>query len=404
MGSSLHRLSKLFEKLAADNNELGRLFNYVKGLAHSKPTDEQFNSWLRTNQTVLNAVSGYKWMHDTRNNELFGHLPNDTYYQDPQIIISPHPVATSEGMSARSSGILRAVPPIPNLHITRIEIEQQDLEYPKEIMHHEWVIEGLEDTLKNEGKHYTMDEIVSFIRFNDDTLNKLRKYFTHQPKLLGAGSDGAAYLIGKDRVLKIFRDRSAYDAAKEAMKRIWNNPELAQLGEAMIYDVGAFAVPLADKQMYYSITENLPAARRIGDTQGGVVQELDAILPYVQEEMVNHRRALERLKANIKHPRAPAYIKLIAAKIAKNAKREFETAARRYNVPDYFAEVAEKMGGALVGDWFEKLVEEIVYKYTTGRVDLHPDNLGFQPQTGRFIYFDPTYKADQVKPNNLIYI
>lgn len=100
----------------------------------------------------------------------------------------------------------------------------------------------------------TDDDINQFIIENKETIDKIRSMFHKAPKLLGEGADGVVFDIG-GLVLKIFKNHFSFEAACEAMDRLYENPELAKT-EAMIYDIDVLGHILGN-EIYYYITEKM---------------------------------------------------------------------------------------------------------------------------------------------------
>lgn len=80
------------------------------------------------------------------------------------------------------------------------------------------------------------EEFDDFIKYNKLNINKIFKWTLKHPNMLGCGSDGCAFDIGTNKILKLFSNINSFNYAKNNMNDMFknkNNPE----SNAMIFDV-----------------------------------------------------------------------------------------------------------------------------------------------------------------------
>jgi len=258
--------------------------------------------------------------------------------------------------------------------------------------HNEVLLNALKELLHHRGyRSITDSNINDFLLDNKEKIDNATKLGRGNKVILGKGVDGIAIDIGNDKVLKIFFEKYPYLMALESIKRLHNNPELADT-EAMIYDADIFGnISVDDRHkitLYYSIIEKMkPLNNGDRDIQNSfrfIINDLRKYLTkrFPGENDYNFLKLRDLLKK-------PKTYKLLRKKINENAKQYV------LNNPDILSkslDITKAFKEDLNGNWLLKFVEEVMIKHLTGRGDLHIGNIGINSQ-GYLRYFDPSDEA-----------
>jgi hypothetical protein len=230
---------------------------------------------------------------------------------------------------------------------------------------------------------------------------------------LGFGDDGVVFAIGPHRVFKIFKNKYAYDTAVQSMDRLFKTPDAAGT-EAMIYDLGQFK-PAYGITLYYYIMEKMaPLAdimdqdiihNLLNDIKGFASNRRQAV---IWKEMLADPNKINMVKQEIRaraqeiketitsnNPSLIEKLNIEIPKIENRLESFFPKVQQQISTPNVLkikplqTDLA-KQSFKLNPDWFVKLIEEILWKYATGRTDLHGGNIGVT-SFGDLRYFDPTF-------------
>lgn len=297
------------------------------------------------------------------------------------LVISKQPIQNLEESQVT---FLQGEGVIPSLYLYEgIEHKKRDSKtmerLPADLAHDEFIVTAIVKLL-----NYPYDDIMfkqskKFIYDNIGTINKIRRFFKAPPVFLGGGVDGVVFSIGAGYVLKIFQDTHSYQEAVKAMERLHNNPKLAKT-EAMIYDVGLLG-NFHNRPLYYYIMEQMVPANSISQ---GFTDSLRTIVSRTFTEIFkNHKKEIKSLKDIISNPKTIVdYESLI-----KNMVRQVSDVVRAQSG----TEISElEAVEDLRSTWLDSLVEELIMKFITRRVDLHMGNIGVT-NYGEFRYFDPAH-------------
>lgn len=380
----------------------------------------ELENWAAHNETVLRQIQSFPWT-DSIFNSVEAYKDGKKY----QII----PENQRDPMQWDAIAILRPLGRIKTLMVCRSTGVPSDAVSPTihtpQIGHFGFLVPALKKLSFFDGTALTQIS-EKFVQENLETLNRIRKQFEHEPRQLGpGGADGVAFAISPSKVFKIFRSRNAYQAAREAMARLWKNPQAAAT-EAMIYDAGEFnPIPIrindqgaiSSTYLYYYIIERMTPVHDIMGSHADI-QKLELLLNVLRKATfpkdVPEIKSLQQLwqYGSQKDPEKLAQLKSGIRKFSRQLAdkmksehgkiiSEIEEAAHKYREnmlradkkkdPQFASRSEpEQHKYELKPDWLVRLCREIIWKTLTNRRDLHGGNLGLTPY-GEFRYFDPTY-------------
>lgn len=387
MGNNVSKILVLafaFERKAQKHPAAQSFYNKISSLFSVKPTEEEWNSWLLTNATVLGSLSkSEKWKldeHDGQNCLLLNHRRK--YY-----LITPNPNVDNMFDDVESTAILKPVPPIKTLWLAIGTAESTDrIVLTKQFAHDGWLDTALHEMFKTDRRRKELFE--SFVNSNKEAIDKLRRNFSvADPLFIGGGEDGAAFDLGNGRILKLFKDEIAYQKTKEAFDRLHTNPVAAKT-EAMIYDIGFLGKYMGFDDVYYSILEKMEMIPN-RDTMDKLFRVLVFMRDRIMEEN-NTTGKWKKIKDIFRDD--PKKSKSILNAIKKETKKLSKYYIK--NVDKNLVYFMTHNIPKLKPNWLELYMEEVLMKYITGRVDLHMGNLGIT-EYGELRYFDPAYGDHQ---------
>lgn len=393
--ASIVKLASDFERLAlvvkgqdiAANVKTFYL-SFQKFLNSISVSVDQFMNWLNNNATVL-GNSSTKYWYVNYDGLLENPLDSANPLSSKVMLISESrelPNSWEDEKYRRSeiiqSAILKGVGNIPNLYLMVVESFSKDTSssIPKEMLHEEYLFEAFAELF---GSYSATPELmISFFQKNKGTIDRIRSLFNGKPKLLGSGSDGVAFALGDQFVLKIFKDKHAYEQAVKAKERLHDHPDIAQT-EAMIYDVGVLG-EFEGEIVYFYIMEKMKAVSNLDSKSKDIIQEVAVDIA----KRINKEKAavLRPLKKNIQDPTKFKEIKEAVYQISIAMASEI-----RYSYLNKYIDRIE-LELKLKANWLYLFVEELIMKYLTSRTDLHLGNLGVTQQ-GHLRYFDPAFSG-----------
>lgn len=385
---ALGSLESLSQVTPSDNKQYEVAFLDLKrglgylGIAFSP---EEWAAWVKGNLEVLNRLPNSYWDRDATHSvpAIFSGYSESRFF----ITTSPKP---PDGLDVFESTFLRGIGNIPQLWVFNGEytnplIQMRPL--AKEFAHYGWIYDSLSRITYDSSSHSFTPRVEKFISQNQKKIDSITRLFRIRPKLLGSGSDGVAWDIGDNRVLKVFTDLIAYDAAQQAYERLHTNPSLGKT-EALIYDVG----PLGqfDKYtLYYYIMEKMVPV----STMRSISMELRELVSKTVSKIYRDREFWRKVKTKDLKRDAKLIrdtVKWYSEKYSKELKHQ--EASTVETVTDEYSSTSSEESVPLSKNWLTSLVEEVIMKYLTGRTDLHMGNLGVT-NYGEFRYFDPAYEG-----------
>jgi len=387
---SLLQFAYVFEKQAqiALSQINGDLLKSLTSLIKRNITREELTDWVNKNNTVLGSLKNNNWIyHDYRS--IVSEIQDGKELYSAYILTSQTPPQSlGYEFDAKNSAILIPSGQIPTLYLQIGNLIKRESPLPKQLAADDWLYQGIKNVLRS---RLNIDDFAKFVATNKSTIDKIRRTFEKSvPTYLGGGQDGVAYDTGS-RILKIFKDESAYSAARNAFNRLHTNPGLAKT-EAMIYDVGVLGKygeetddPWSGYMLYYYIIEKMKTIESIGKKAGMPIQEL---LKFITKELGKQDKSKWRqLKRMSSNPDKSEYVRDQVRRIAENIIEGMHEAR--------YGEIIKNVDRVVPGlkeDWLELYVEEVIMKYLTDRHDLHMGNLGVT-NYGELRYFDPAYKV-----------
>jgi len=294
-----------------------------------------------------------------------------------------------------SSSLLSGEGVIPNLwmYLVIMSAESAEPVVSYDLAHDDFILISL-SVLFAEAGGKLLKHVESFYINNKQKIDNLKKSFKERPKLLGKGVDGAAFSVGPNLVLKIFKEDFGYLKAKEAMQRLHQFPELSKT-EAMIYDVDILGEYQGYPVYYYIMEKMKPVYSLDPNIHSDIRIIADAIGDYIY--MRSKEGKLLNIKNNIE--------KYTATKKSReellNTLREMNKFIERFiriKFANNVKKINESLQDSLDLNWLKNLIEEITMKFLTRRGDLDSRNLGLT-NYGMFRYYDPSWHGFQTKLN-----
>lgn len=381
---NMHLTINNFFKLAEDQylelfaNKLGNLINKDISI-------ENVQKWLEYNN--IQNFKNLFWAHiNFKYNLLINSKENIHMIISLNKINLPlimNAIKFNPGVTVKEEKLLNKKENIPNLYLYIFELENKRIEDLNK--KNDYRFKYLIDFIESYGLslYTTETQLNDSINYNKQNIENMEKLFNYAPKELGRGDSGIAYDIGKNKVLKLFKDLHIYNKALEAMERLHKQPKLADT-EAMIYDAG-YLGKFVDIYVYYYIMEKLEPANQDLD----IDQLITDIIFYMQEQINFSKskyfsylklRFNEIIKSNDTFDDIIAEINNISVLISIKLKND-----KKFNNIEI---ITEKYN--LNNNWLNLFIKEIIMKYLTGRTDLHIGNLGIT-KNRKLRYFDPAH-------------
>jgi len=350
--------------------------------------------WLVANQTVLRQ---YHIPWDNTGESLIGSQPGSNGYIQYQISAKLLKTDRWEPVA-----FLMGIGNMPPMKVYKEKTKGYGipLEYfTKEIGHYGFLVTVLHKLLEFSGEElpYVTKQ---FIDQNSEKLAKIRSQLQTEPRELGAGIDGLAFSIGPHRVLKFFKSKYAYDSAMNAVHRLFKTPESAGT-EAMIYDYGELPV-YGNIQIYYYIIEKMAPLDKV--MNNSLLSDLLNVImsnAYSKSQLNIWKDKLQDPKnINLVSQEIKIRAKMVEDKIRSSQSSVIERLEKEIpnvenKAAEFFPQDVAKLEAAgksfkINHNWLYKLIEEMLWKYATGRNDLHGGNIGVT-SFGDFRFFDPAY-------------
>lgn len=389
--SQLLKRTNDFRKLAEEpySKVLGEyLLSYILSLIPHRFKREEFSSYIQTNQTMFSQMKGnIAWQNKNAKGELQGIDRNGNY-----ILLSKQSNPPKE-YEATSMSLLKGVGAIPTLYLYTLkehEYKPKDRDYPKQLGHYSFIMQaflGMFPWLKRESNEEYKNSILEFVETNKSNIDRLRKHFDYEPTYIDAGSSGATFAVGKNRILKLFKDHSEYQAALASMGRVFTGHGMGKT-EAYIDDAGIFGTFYDNVVYYYTQERMIPLRGLFADDldAGGYMKQ---ILKNIQQLFLKNRIILDRLRKMVNHPRVLDAIRMVANRMTEKVK---QTNGKKIT---YVGNLMNERVG-IREDWLVVLIEEMITKYITNRTDLHFGNVGISNRGGgTLIYFDAAFQEKE---------
>jgi hypothetical protein len=413
-------LIKLAQKMKFTAENLVDLLPGIGTVEFDLPI-EDVNQWLQINKNNLSLVNNYTWRQefDDKSEQYFLLGTNSGLGDEAHITTSN--VEPEFMKDIKINNFLKGYKSIPNMWYwqgTYSEEGVNPLLISKDLSHNYYLVEAINQLfgldLENPS-HISMLE--KFYKDNESKIKNIRKNFSMNPKKLGSGIDGVAFKINSFQVLKIFKSEHVFKDALESINRLHQSPEVAGT-EANIYDAGVLG-NILNNTLYYYIIEYMSPVSKIGlDTDPVSATEATEflnknIIKYITHIMTGFFPEIQATWSN------RSFWRDIKNKMATNqiSNAEVRNILKKSSeeMSDYillsvdnsklqkFLNFYEKNNFNLSDKWLQLLIEEIIFKYLTNRVDFHLGNIGLvtspteagEDQKFNFRYFDPSHESRQ---------
>jgi len=403
------------EAIPSDLKPEANLFSFIGEFLSNKfkAKEKDIAKWLILNQTILREFNFKKFYQDDKDDKALSDIRVVGKTPDGDNIVAKYILRTepipADYRLKDCQLVAKLMPskPIKETFLYRYEVGSKTTESsPKELKHYSFLI-GVISTLANEKNHNNSDLVdatYKFIEENKELLDKIMLSFKTLPRYINEGADGIVFSIGENRVIKFLNSKFAYDKSIEAVNRIFEKSEGAEL-EPMIYDHGQFK-PITIKKhlsqnletitIYYYIMEKMVPVFNIMN-ENVIVELLDKIFKKIENIQPNILEWKQKLKdKNNKifeeiDPKTKEITTLVANEIINDpvfyAKLRHELRKSRDKIKESLNPAADKKF-EFNSNWLQKLVKEIIWNNILDRKDLFARNLGITGY-GDFRYFDP---------------
>lgn len=413
-------LIKLSQKMRFTAENLADLLPGI-GTAEFDLPIEDVNQWLEINKDVLIPAQNYNWRQefDDNRNQYFLLGTNNILGDEAHITTSN--VEPEFMKNIKVNSFIKGYRSIPNMWYwqgTYSEEEVNPLLISINLSHNYYLVEAVEQLFgfdpANLGHIAMLDK---FYEENEGKIKNIRKNFSMNPKKLGSGIDGVAFKINSFQVLKIFKSEHVFKDALESINRLHQSPEIAGT-EANIYDAGVLG-NIFNHTLYYYIIEYMKPVSKIGlDTDPVSATEA---ANFLNKDIINY--IVNIIKGNFFETGVDwskrSFWRDIKNKMANkeisNAEVKDVLKTSSEEISDYillsidgiklqkFIDFYQSQKLDLSDNWLQLLVEEIILKYLTNRVDFHLGNIGLvtspskkgEGQKFNFRYFDPSHEGRQ---------
>lgn len=340
---------------------------------------EDVESWENKNPILLQVKH---WFRSSYKDEKY--LSSDSKENNVEWILFHKPSISSDFFE-KQSYYLQPTGKIPPLWLFLGNFQKDPIHEvfkEKNVAQYYFIIEPLKAFFKGLKLDLFKKEIANFIETNKSKIDKITNLFDSAPKMIGNGLDGFAYSIGKNKVLKIFMDPTAFFAAKDAMHRLHKQPELAKT-EAMIYDVGLLG-RFENSPIYYYVMERMVPVRSLAPSNANYIKDIVRTIIDITNDQI-FADQLKNLKKMINNPIKSSYIKSEVTRLVKEFLQDEFLLLKKPEIKHLTSSLK------LRPDWLSSLIEEILMKFLTSRGDLHTGNLGVT-NFGTLRYFDPSHE------------
>lgn len=239
------------------------------------------------------------------------------------------------------------------------------------------------------GYEFLKDAIIDLFKFEDTYFDFVFKNFIKRnksrvdritssieinpPKKLGAGVSGVAFLIAKDKVLKIFTGEDNYKHVLFALNNLHKNNLHAKY-EPMIYDVGRIG-KFNGIDLFFSIMEKVSVEFKY-DGENEYTDKLNYIKNEIYDKYIEYTNTYGTQENLTKD-----FLNEVTDYIKTNLEQE---------QIDDFEEIKEAFD---IKENLDSFIENISLKMHSNRKDLHLENLGVTRQR-TIRYFDPAFNKD----------
>jgi hypothetical protein len=245
-------------------------------------------------------------------------------------------------------------------------------------------------------KYLGYDKDYDFIMENLKTLNSFYNHGKTEPKYLGSGSYGTAYLLGDGKVLKLMRTthvrvKDKYDDPMKAVKDYYD------LSSEMIFEKipGAESEIMVFKQgllfkdkkpeLSWVIMEKVETNNENRDNLTMTIFNLKTLVNDYIKRIIGD---IDENNPPLTIGNVKEYLTTEKIQQIKNITKDIKEHALKYS--DYIKKADKEFSNNadIADDWLDKLIEQMIIKKLSGKWDFKAVNMGLRRTTGHFIFFD----------------
>lgn len=384
-------LASFFEKKAnalkiLSISQSDRFIDALERLNNISPSQDNINSWAIKNKSIIDynrdAFVSY-WRKDD-NNLISLDLGFDENGNELKYYLSLNS-KLPDNIDIRKSYYLKSDGVIPNLFLFIGTDLSKRFNVTKEMAHEKWLLEALSKLFEANIDNKLLKDAQQFIIKNKTKINEFRKHFTGNPSVVGEGADGVVLVLNPSLILKLFKSHFAYNSSLKAIERLHKNTPGAKT-EAMIYDAGTLG-EFWDTNIYYYLMEKMTPVANLS-LPDPIRDKLENIILILERKI--SRLDLSKLKVLFEDTSNPDIFNYELISYISSIESAFKNNYDDYlDINDFIKMKPSSL--SLRESWLSSLIEELLMKYITDRVDLHLGNIGVTGY-GELRYFDPAYK------------
>jgi len=342
---NLIKIANFFIKKYSSRNVIEEIYNHFK----FNNNLENKNNWVNDTLDKINNNLSYSSI-NKKDRSIELELLNNK-----NLIISldriNHKDKTIEGIILGNSSI-------PTLRYEFIELNNN-------LNYYDFLLDII-PTLLSVDKNLIYEDLEKIVKNNKSKLDSITSMMEIKPpKYLGKGADGIAYLIAKDKVLKLFLGEESFNQLQNSYNNLFENTEDSKY-EPMIYDLGELGKIFGIK-IFYVILEKFDT--KIDKYSDNELEALSYRIRYLILENINLK--LDEI-----------------VNIVYNELTDLEVDS--YNLIKDTLQIETTL---------EEYIENMASRMIKNKKDLHVGNLGISERNRKFIFFDPHYKTENRSTN-----
>jgi len=282
--------------------------------------------------------------------------------ESSNLLVQNFPIKSDNNI-VLSEGFIKGNKSIDNLYYKEFIILKTDSSYSG----YEFLRDAISRIIKEDNEFE--GRFKKFIKENKVRLDRITSMIeVRPPKYLGGGADGVAYLISKDKILKLYTNSFAYEKTLDSYNNLYEN-NIDSTEEPMIYDIGILG-KFYGINIYFTILEKFKTIKVDGD----IIDNLTKRAKDMFEEYVSIYGLPEKNEKNVEEITYELYNGFTAEEV-----QDYNNFAKNNKTKTKFRD----------------FVKILVLKILSEKVDLHSGNLGISNRK-KVVYFDPAYGHDYI--------